>query len=417
MGSIRARPESRKLFLDFRFRGVRCRELTDLVDGKENRARLGRLLAVVEREIAQGIFDYRRHFPNSANAARFDASPTASANSARAGMAQSAGTTLTTAPQMPVATATPTFSAFAETWFKETRITWRASYVTTVRDILDVHLLPHFGAQQVGAIRRSDILQFRSTVAEKPGRSKGRMLSPARVNTVMVILRQILTEAADRYEFSSPHRRIKPLKVPKSDVMPFTPAEVEKILNEVRADYRDYYLVRFFSGMRTGEIDGLKWKYIDFGRRLILIRESVVAGRDEYTKTDSSQRDIQMSQPVFDALKRQHDATSKVSDYVFCNTEGKPLEHNNVTKRVWYPLLRHLNLAKRRPYQSRHTAATLWLAAGENPEWVANQLGHANTQMLFTIYSRFIPNITRRDGSAFERLVMATIPGAACQPD
>ena len=57
-----------------------------------------------------------------------------------------------------------------------------------------------------------------------------------------------------------------------------------------------------------------------------------------------------------------------------------------------------------RPYQTRHTAATLWLAAGENPEWIARQLGHS-AQMLFSTYARFVPNLTRRDGSAFEALL------------
>ena len=57
----------------------------------------------------------------------------------------------------------------------------------------------------------------------------------------------------------------------------------------------------------------------------------------------------------------------------------------------------------------RHTAATLWLAAGENPEWIARQLGHANTEMLFKVYSRYVPNLTRQDGSAMERLLAANL--------
>jgi integrase len=157
--------------------------------------------------------------------------------------------------------------------------------------------------------------------------------------------------------------------------------------------------------MRTGEAHGLKWKYVDFENRLILIRETFVLGEDEYTKTDSPQRDIQMSQPVYDALKRQHEATGKLSEYVFCNRDGQPLDNKNFSDRVWYPLLRHLGLKPRRPYQMRHTAATLWLASGEAPEWIANQMGHSNSQMLFSVYSRFIPNLTRRDGSAFDRLL------------
>jgi len=160
----------------------------------------------------------------------------------------------------------------------------------------------------------------------------------------MAPLRQILNEAADRYEFNTPYRNIKPLKVPRSDVEPFTLDEVNRILVTIRPDYQNYYTVRFFTGMRTGEIDGLKWEYIDFNMRLILVRETIVGGHTDYTKTDGSQRDIQMSQLVYDALKAQQKITGKNSDYVFCTKDGKPLDHGNITKRVWYPLLRHLDL-------------------------------------------------------------------------
>ena len=51
-------------------------------------------------------------------------------------------------------------------------------------------------------------------------------------------------------------------------------------------------------------------------------------------------------------------------------------------------------------YQTRHTFASNALAAGEAPSWVAAQLGHTTPEMLFTVYARFIPNRTRRDGSA-----------------
>ncbi len=81
------------------------------------------------------------------------------------------------------------------------------------------------------------------------------------------------------------------------------------------------------------------------------------------------------------------------------------VDNDNFGSRVWYPLLRHLGLKKRRPYQMRHTAATLWLASGEAPEWIARQLGHASTEMLFRVYSRYVPNLVRRDGTMFEMLV------------
>jgi integrase len=220
------------------------------------------------------------------------------------------------------------------------------------------------------------------------------------------VLTQVLNEAADRFNFTTAGDRIKPLKLKKADVMPFSLEEVYRIIETVRPDFKDYFTVRFFTGMRTGEIDGLKWKYVDFEKRLIYVRETFTAGDEDYTKNDTSQRDIRMSQPVYDALKRQYEATGKLSKFVFCNRDGNPIDLHNFCKRVWYPLLQHLDLEKRTPYQSRHTAATLWLAAGEAPEWIARQLGHANTEMLFTVYSRFVPNLTRQDGSAFERLLL-----------
>ena len=160
--------------------------------------------------------------------------------------------------------------------------------------------------------------------------------------------------------------------------------------------------------MRTGEIDGLQWQFVDFERRQILVRQSLVREELVYTKNDGSFRSIDMSGPVYDALLAQKKATGAL-DFVFCSRNGSPLLHRNVTHRVWYPLLRHLDLRKRRPYQTRHTAATLWLAAGEAPEWIARQMGHTTTEMLFRVYSRYVPNLTRRDGSAMERLLLQAL--------
>ena len=54
-------------------------------------------------------------------------------------------------------------------------------------------------------------------------------------------------------------------------------------------------------------------------------------------------------------------------------------------------------------YETHHTFALWALAAGESPEWVARTLGHVNTSMIYKTYGRYIPNLSRHDGSAFER--------------
>ena len=408
MGSVRVNPPTQTLFMDFRYRNQRCREYTTLRDTEANRNRLGKLLAKIEAEIKLGKFNYASHFPNSKLAQRF-------------AVADAGGEPVMATPVVPVAPlpavqviapsandSSPFFRDFIQEWIAENQIGWRRSHITNIQGMVKKHYLPAFGSIRVGHITRADILKFRSSLAKVSGRNGNEGLSANRINKIMDPLRRVFEEAADRYEFNTPFVRIKPLKIKKSDVHPFSLAEVRKILDQVRPDFRNYYLVRFFTGMRTGEVDGLKWKYVDFERRIIKIRETIVAGEEDYTKTDSSQRDIAMSQPVFEAMQNQHKATARLSEFVFCNLQGQPLDHNNVTKRVWYPLLSHLGLEKRRPYQTRHTAATLWLAAGEAPEWIARQMGHATTEMLFKVYSRYVPNLTRRDGSAFERLLAQT---------
>ncbi|CAB1369844.1 Arm DNA-binding domain-containing protein [Denitratisoma oestradiolicum] len=407
MAKVRVRKETGTLYLDFFFRGQRCREQTSLPDTVANRKKLEKVLERIEQDLQSGIFDYARYFPNSRMLIRFK--PTIAPQLLP--MTTLAAPTVQAAVTAPVMPDRPNFSAFAEDWQLENKVAWRRSYQRTVADIVKKHLLPAFGERDVGSLSREELLKFRSELAKVPGR-KNETLSPRRINAIMNVTSLILNEASDRYKFTSPYYNIKPLRIPKSDVEPFTLNEVRQILDTVREDYRDYYTVRFFTGMRTGEVDGLKWQYIDFERRLILVRETIVQGIEgEDTKTQESNRDIQMSQLVFDALQRQLTRTGKARKYVFCTREGCPLDHNNVTKRVWYPLLRHLAFKLRRPYQTRHTAATLWLAAGENPEWIARQMGHATTEMLFKVYSRYVPNLTRRDGSAFERLLAGSFGG------
>jgi integrase len=390
MASVR---ESRgRIFLDYRLDGKRQRTYVKLPDSAENRKFLQGVAKKVDSTLKTG--GDVLVLLASLGLLQDESSDTVEVLHPPA------------APLKPTAVTpmTPAFSSFAEQWFTEFKVGWRRTYIVTVRGILDQHLIPRFGSLLIGAVSRAQILELRSHLSTSRGRRPGSKLSPARINTIMLILRQILQEAADRFEFQMPMQRLKPLKVPKSDVKPFTLEQTHLLIQRIRKDYQNYLKTRFFTGMRSGELHGLKWKYVDFERRLILVREALVGGEEEYTKNDFSQRDIPMGEVVYDALREQHKATGTM-DYVFCNRAGEPIDTNNFTKRVWYPLLRHLGLELRRPYQTRHTAAALWLAANETPEWIAKVLGHASTEMLFRVYSRFVPNMTRRDGSAMDKLL------------
>ena len=395
MAKVRARADTKKLFIDFRYQGIRCREQTLLSDTVRNRKQLETLIQRMEAKMLVGDFDYAEFFPGSKNLKKLEEAGALPKNGEGV-LGQSESTT-------------SLFTDFADQWFLECKIQWRNSHTRNVESILNGSLKPAFKNKRIGDITKADILAARNKLARRKGRGTNGLMSPKTINSHMTILRMILTEAAERFDFTNPYLNIKPLKQQKVHIEPFSLNEVEKILETVREDYRNYYAVRFYTGMRTGEIDGLKWEYVDFEKREILVRETLIHGQTEYTKTDGSQREIPMFGPVYEALKTQYEATGKLSKFVFCNRMGEPLDHNNVTKRVWYPLLEHLKLKKRRPYQTRHTAATLLLASGENPEWVARTLGHSSTEMLFKVYSRYIPNLTRMDGSAFERLIQSRV--------
>ena len=381
MGTVNQR--GGKLFIDFRYHGLRCREYTKLDETPTNRRRLKKLVERIEAEILLGSFDYANYFPNSKRVKEFSSiNQRKDRNLSR----------------------TPRFADFTETWFTEMSAQWRKSHTKSSRLTLDKYLLPEFGNEPIDTIKKADILAFRAKLVSMPGSLRAKQMSASRINHIMMPLRMILNEAADRYEFVTPWQNIKPLKVPRTEVEPFSLDQVKTILERVRPDFRNYYTVRFFTGLRTAEIDGLMWSKIDFQRRQILIHHAWVEGEFVPTKNDGSYRAVDMSSMVYEALRDQHQVTSD-KPYVFCNSNGQPLSHQTVTNKVWHPLLRHLGLNKRRPYQTRHTAATLWLAAGEAPEWIAKQMGHSTTEMLFKVYSRYVPNLTRQDGSAMERML------------
>lgn len=382
MASIRTRYG--KLTIDFRYLNKRCRETTAMEDTPNNRKKLEKAIERMEAEMLLGVFDYAKYFPKSARLAEIKAAE----NQINA-----------------VSSKAPVFSKYCEIWVADKEIEWRSSYAEKIRIVIRKYLTPYFGTISVINIKKSDILGFRSSLAKVTYGNNQECLSPSRINQIMTVLRMILDSASERYDFDSPYKNIKSLKEGRIEVTPFSLEEVQRIITSVRDDFKPYYTIRFFTGMRTSEIDGLQWKNIDLQRREIHIREALVNGVLGGTKTYGSDRTIQMNDRVYQAFLQQKSLNNGKSEFVFCNRDGGPLDYRLVNKRVWHPILRFLGLKPRRAYQTLHTAATLWLSAGENPEWIARQLGHSTTEMLFRVYSRYIPNVTRRDGSAFEAML------------
>ena len=374
MVNIRTRRESENLMIDFRYQGVRYRQQTTLSDTPTNRHVLARDMKKIEAEIELGILDIDKLFP-----AKSSNEPSFTCETSR-------------------------FDQFALQWLGEKQIEWKDSHYNQTESTINNYLIPTFGVIDLKSISKSDILSFRNSLSLNPGRGGNTHFSTSRINHIMSTLRQILTEAAERFEFKPVFKNVKTLRIPKAEVMPFTLDEISQILDNVDSKYKNYFTVRFFTGLRSAEINGLKWKYVDFENRKILIRETWINVKSETTKNDGSVRDVDMSSLMYASLEEQQKMTGD-HEHVFTNRNGNPLDNCNLTKRIWYPLLDNLDLARRRPYQTRHTTASLWLAAGESPEWIAAQLGHTTTNMLFKVYSRYVPNLARQDGEMFEKIV------------
>jgi integrase len=217
MARICVRKETGALFFDFVFRNIRFREQTNLKDTAANRKLMQNKLDRITWEIKFGQFDFGGHFPNSRGIKKLNATAQVIDNAK---------------------SEHPTIDEFTRLWFEESKVQWRKSYIESVKHILEERIMAFFKGIKVN---------------EKNGNS----LSPPYINRNMKMLRAILLEAADRYNFTSTYRGIKPLKVPKSHIQPFNLDEIQSILGNCRPDFREYYLIRFFTGMRTGEIDGL----------------------------------------------------------------------------------------------------------------------------------------------------------------
>jgi integrase len=213
----------------------------------------------------------------------------------------------------------------------------------------------------------------------------------------------------------NPMDLIKSPKARKPEINPLSMEEVNLFLEHVHPDYKDFFTVAFFTGMRFGEMSALKWRNVDFAHGVIKVRETRVRGEELPPKTPRSVRDINMIAPVIEALREQRKRTMGKSEYVFLNHFGRPLLPNTVYLHTWLPAMDKAGLKRRRLYETRHTFATLMLDAGELPGWVQKMMGHETLQMIHERYYSHVKNYQREDGSSFMEKVYnpALEPGKA----
>lgn len=348
--------ESRgKIRLDIRYGGQRLKPVLDLEWTERNRRIALRMMEEIRTKIRHGVFDPAAYFPEYAGLSRVGVNRAS----------------------------TPTFKEMATSYLATLTDKAHSTQVSYER-ALKGHWYPAFGSKPITAIRASEVHEVLAP------------LSPKNRNNVLIPCRQTFEFAvADEVLVRSPLDRIRNAKVQKEPPDPFSLDEAESIIADLRKHagdtVGDYFEFAFFSGLRASEQIALEWKDYDRKRGLLRVARARVWGKDKKTTKTHKPRDLELLERATAALQRQRARTELLGGAMFHNpTTGKPWADEQVQRRYFEAAVKRLGLRHRPPKQTRHTFATVCLMAGANPAWVARQLGHASSKMLFEVYSRWI---------------------------
>lgn len=148
-----------------------------------------------------------------------------------------------------------------------------------------------------------------------------------------------------------------------------------------------------WTGLRTGELLGLRWQDIDLNKGQAHIRTNITQGREKVPKTKGSIRTIEMLPEAINALiqVKNSEYFDKYRGFIDPDTKKTYKYADGLRKYVWMPTLKRINVKYRYPYQCRHTFASMMLTSGKNSMWVASQMGHAEWGMIRKVYGRWIP--------------------------
>jgi integrase len=171
------------------------------------------------------------------------------------------------------------------------------------------------------------------------------------------------------------------------------------------------YCLALTTGMRRGEILGLRWGCLDLALRTVHVRQTLVAGRGSPTfespKSAKSRRSITLTTRAVHALElhreRQSKAGFSVEDeaLVFTSTRGTPINTSRLHL-AFKAFLVRAGLPDIRFHDLRHTCATLLLSKGVHPKIVQELLGHATINITLDTYSNILPGIGDAAASAMD---------------
>jgi len=289
----------------------------------------------------------------------------------------------------PAAGKTP-LGELAERWYATTaahRPSSRASY----RQYLDNHVLPAFGPVPLASL---DPLAVREWYAAMAGRG----LAPATCRKALAVLGQVLTAGV---EAGLLHRNVaRGLKLPKAtrrEQHVLTAVEVERLADAIRPPYAT--LIRFaaWTGLRPSEYVALRVKHLDLLAGTVRVATAAVevGGRLAWGPPKTGEaRTVRLPRFLCDELgrylaDRPHDRDA----LVFCAPKGAPLRMHHYRRLIFHPAARAAGLPEGlRPYDLRHTCASLLIREGASIKAVQAQLGHKTASITLDVYGHLFPD-------------------------
>ncbi len=295
-----------------------------------------------------------------------------------------------------------TFRQFAlEKWEPSLLPTFKHSTQRDYRSLLRRHLLPAFGHERLCDIERADVQLFLT--------EKGKHFATSSVHHLRVLLSRILGVAMEwGYLHENTARGTKLARRTRTRERPFLTAEqARRLIAVLSGVIKTLASVALLTGLRRCELFGLRWKHLDFDRRVIRVRESLYEGKFTLPKTKSSVRDIPMSNGLCALLveHRRTVATTQPDELVFANECGLPLNPQRLLREALYPACDRLGLPRIGWHAFRHTHATLLSDGGEPLKLAQAQLGHSDLATTLQVYTHVVPESQRRAVAKLDRLL------------
>jgi integrase len=294
-----------------------------------------------------------------------------------------------------------TFSEMCEK-FLELRQDRKQITIAAYTRTIEKKLLPVFGRMRLNQITPEAITRFRIKLLSKKAERKTRIetkqgvkkefkpLKPSTVNTTMGVLRNILDVAVQTGDLDdNPFRKVKGSSGERRENKPLSLDQIHQIIQNSEEEFRPMITFMAYTGCRPSEMYALRWKQVEFEKEEIVIEAGRVYGVEGPPKTKAGNRRIMMLPPVKESLKalRERQSVVAMTDHVFLTHKGQPFNDNTPLYRAWTRALKATGLARRRPYELRHSFASNMLAAGMPIPFISRMIGHANPATTFAYYA------------------------------